>query len=150
MPIFYQGINDLFQPLLLFGILLTLIQYSGSQISNQRQTILRRMLSESKLVLSILAVFLGLYIMFKLVMTVTGWVFISCNITDTIWGQQIPSIDYQMGIGASIILLAFLSILIVTPIKHIRGKKSTDSEDIGVINAEIRAQLKKTGKKNKW
>ena len=134
MSFFYQTINDLFQPLLLFGILLALLQYSGSQISNQRQTRLRRILSvlseSSQLVLFILAVVLGVYIMFKLVVTVIGWVFISYNIADTILGQQIPSIDYQMGIGASILLLASLSILIIAIIKlikHRRGKKSTET-----------------------
>lgn len=129
MSIFYTGINDLFQPLLLFGILFALLQFSVSQLSNQRQTRLGRILSalsETRWVWFILLVILGGYILFKLGMTVRGWAAIlavGLNSTEPILGQQIPNIDYQMGIGACSILAALLSSLILIIIKYRRGRK---------------------------
>ena len=145
MSFFYQTINDLFQPLLLFGILFALLQFSIGQISNQRQTRLGRILSVLSVtqgVWSFLLGLLGLYIVFKLVNTFMGWALtspltshITSDITNYMFGhniteilrQPIPtSIDYQMGIGALVILVALL-ISIVLIIKHIlkhrRSKK---------------------------
>jgi hypothetical protein len=138
MSIFYTGINDLFQPLLVFGILFALLQFSVSQISSQRQTRLGRFLialsESSQLPLFIFVSILGLYIMIKLFMTAGGWISTICNISETIFRQQIPPINYQIGIGASILFPVFLSILIIAIVKfikqHRRGKKSTNSEDI--------------------
>jgi len=133
MSIFYTTIDHLVLPLLLFGILLALLQFSFIQINNQRQGGLRRFLSviseSSQWPLFILVLLLGGYILFKLGMTVSAWVANFLNITFSVWGQQIPSsIDCRVVIGASILLVALLIILITAIRKHIqhrRGKKIT-------------------------
>ena len=77
---------------------------------------------------------MGLYIVFKLVNTFIGWALtspitahITSDITNYMFGQNITkilgqpiptSIDYQMGIGAGIILVALL-ISIVLIIKYL-------------------------------
>lgn len=145
ISIFYQTIDNLFQPLLLFGILFALLQFSVNQIGNQRQTRLGRILSVLSVTQGVwffLLCLLGLYIVFKLVNTFIGWALTSPittritsditnylfgqNITE-IWEQPIPtSIDYQMGIGALVILVALLiSIVLIIKhlLKHRRGKK---------------------------
>lgn len=145
ISIFYQTIDNLFQPLLLFGILFALLQFSVNQIGNQRQTRLGRILSVLSVTQGVwffLLCLLGLYIVFKLVNTFIGWALTSPittritsditnylfgqNITE-IWEQPIPtSIDYQMGIGALVILVALLiSIVLIIKhlLKHRRSKK---------------------------
>ena len=138
MSFFYQTINDLYQPLLIFGILLALLQFSFSQINNHRQGKLRRIISitseSSQPVLFGLVIALGGYILVKLAATVIGWVLrnditsnivsniISYNITEI--REQIPNIDWQVAVGAFILLLASLIILIRAIRKFIKHKRS--------------------------
>jgi hypothetical protein len=147
MSIFYQTITDMVLPLLLFGILFALLQFSINQIGNQRQTRLGRILSVLSVTQGVwffLLCSLGLYIVFKLINTFIGWALTSPittritsditnymfghNITE-ICGQPIPtSIDYQMGIGAGIILVALL-ISIVLIIKHLLNHRRSRKTD---------------------
>ena len=125
MSIFYQSIDDLFAPLLFFGLLLALLQFG-----TQRQTMIGRLISALQLVWLILAGMLAIYILVKLATTAIGWILTHFNIADTICGHPIPSIDDKLGIMTIIFFLILLVLLVIIGVKFIkrrRGKKNADS-----------------------
>ena len=132
MSLFYQNIDDLFAPLLFFGLLLALLQFTS-----QRQNMISRIISALKTMWLILAGLLALYILVKLATTAIGWILTHFNISATMFGHPIPVIDDRLGIMTIIFFFILIVLFIITGIKLIkRGRHKTVTKSVGKDNNE--------------
>jgi len=129
VSIYYLTLDNFAYPLLFWGIFLALLQFSFeteprlfAEGGQTMKTIIRLLISDLWLLWLLGVVLVGVYILFKLIMTAIGWVAILIN-RPYLFGKQVPEIDGWVGFGSIVALLIVLFVVPFLIARHNRRKK---------------------------
>ena len=113
---FYQSIENLFYPMLLFGLFYILFHFSFNDVAedtdNRIKKILKKFTHFYWWMWLALATLTGIFVVVKAVVTSIGWVAVKSG-ESLLWGLEIPTIPDGIGLACMIaVILLAISLVI--------------------------------------